>query len=213
MTTYTTAGAGSRSGTLGRSILAIFIGFVAVVVLSLGADEVLHLLKVYPPWGEPMYQPGLNLLAPVLQGSLHGCRRLSHGEGLAPFADAPRPDRCLPRSGDWRRWSCRGSDDRWARADVVSRSRGRHGSAVQSPGRRHLRQAAVDEQLKPPRHAGLLLLPKRDHRVHMGGTAGRPDACRDADDDENQHGGHQRQRIIRTDTEHQARGKPAADRD
>ena len=31
--------------------------------LSLGADEVLHLLKVYPPWGEPMYQPGLNLLA------------------------------------------------------------------------------------------------------------------------------------------------------
>ena len=43
-----------------KSILA---GLVTVVVLSLGADEVLHLLKVYPPWGEPMYEPGLNLLA------------------------------------------------------------------------------------------------------------------------------------------------------
>ena len=34
-----------------------------VVILSLGIDEVLHLLKVYPPWGEPMYDPGLNALA------------------------------------------------------------------------------------------------------------------------------------------------------
>jgi len=43
-----------------KSILA---GFVVVVALSLGADEILHLLKIYPPWGERMYQPGLNLLA------------------------------------------------------------------------------------------------------------------------------------------------------
>jgi len=43
-----------------KSILA---GLVVVVALSLGADEVLHLLKIYPPWGEPMYPPGLNLLA------------------------------------------------------------------------------------------------------------------------------------------------------
>jgi hypothetical protein len=48
---------------LGRSVLAVFAGFVVVVVLSLGTDEVLHLLKVYPPWGVPMYEPGLNLLA------------------------------------------------------------------------------------------------------------------------------------------------------
>ena len=63
MPTRTTADVGGRSHTLGRSILAVFVGFVAVVGLSLGADEMLHLLKVYPPWGEPMYQPGLNLLA------------------------------------------------------------------------------------------------------------------------------------------------------
>jgi hypothetical protein len=48
---------------IGRSVLAVLAGFVAVVALSLGADEVLHLLNVYPPWGEPMSQPGLNLLA------------------------------------------------------------------------------------------------------------------------------------------------------
>lgn len=47
----------------GRSIAAVFTGFVSVVVLSLAVDQLLHVLKVYPPWGEPMPQPGLNLLA------------------------------------------------------------------------------------------------------------------------------------------------------
>ena len=37
-----------------RSIGAVAAGFVAVVVLSLGTDQVLHVLKVYPPWREPM---------------------------------------------------------------------------------------------------------------------------------------------------------------
>ena len=48
---------------MGRSVLAIVAGFFVVVILSLGIDEVLNLLKVYPPWGEPMYDPGLNALA------------------------------------------------------------------------------------------------------------------------------------------------------
>src|SRR6266478_3444558 len=46
-----------------RSTAAVFWGFIAVVVLSLGTDQVLHVLQVYPPWGQPMYDPGLNLLA------------------------------------------------------------------------------------------------------------------------------------------------------
>ena len=46
-----------------RSVAAIIAGFLAVVVLSLGADQLLHVLKVYPPWGDPMPQPGLNALA------------------------------------------------------------------------------------------------------------------------------------------------------
>jgi len=37
-----------------RSVGAIVAGFVAVFVLSLGTDQVLHALSVYPPWGEPM---------------------------------------------------------------------------------------------------------------------------------------------------------------
>jgi len=48
---------------LWRSTGAVLLGFVAVVVLSLGTDQVLHMLEVYPPWGQPMRDPGLNLLA------------------------------------------------------------------------------------------------------------------------------------------------------
>lgn len=33
------------------------------MILSLVTDQVLHILKVYPPWGEPMRDPKLNLLA------------------------------------------------------------------------------------------------------------------------------------------------------
>ena len=51
------------SGSLLRSAGALFLGFVAVVALSLGTDQVLHLLGVYPPWNVPMRDPGLNLLA------------------------------------------------------------------------------------------------------------------------------------------------------
>jgi hypothetical protein len=46
-----------------RSVAAIFLGFVAVVVLSVGTDQVLHLLRIYPPWDEPMQDTGLLLLA------------------------------------------------------------------------------------------------------------------------------------------------------
>jgi hypothetical protein len=54
---------GSPPRQLGRSVAAVFIGFLVVVVLSLGTDEVFHLLQVYPPWNQPMPEPGLNLLA------------------------------------------------------------------------------------------------------------------------------------------------------
>src|SRR2546422_2272566 len=37
-----------------RSTGAVAAGFAAIVVLSLGTDQVLHVLRVYPPWGEPM---------------------------------------------------------------------------------------------------------------------------------------------------------------
>lgn len=37
-----------------RSTGAILLGFVTTVVLSAGADQILHATGVYPPWGEPM---------------------------------------------------------------------------------------------------------------------------------------------------------------
>jgi hypothetical protein len=46
-----------------RSIGAVFLGFLTVVVLSLATDQLLHVLNVYPPWNQTMYDPGLNLLA------------------------------------------------------------------------------------------------------------------------------------------------------
>ena len=46
-----------------RSTAAVLFGFIAVVALSLGTDQVLHVLEVYPPWGQPMYDTGLVLLA------------------------------------------------------------------------------------------------------------------------------------------------------
>ena len=48
---------------LWRSTGAVLLGFLAVVVLSLGTDQLLHVLEVYPPWGQPMRDPGLLLLA------------------------------------------------------------------------------------------------------------------------------------------------------
>lgn len=54
---------GREPRNLWRSTGAVLLGFFAVVLLSLGTDEILHLLKVYPPWGQPMFEPRLNLLA------------------------------------------------------------------------------------------------------------------------------------------------------
>jgi hypothetical protein len=54
---------GTHPRRLVRSTAAVFVGFISVAVLSLATDQVLHVLEVYPPWGQPMWDPGLNLLA------------------------------------------------------------------------------------------------------------------------------------------------------
>lgn len=59
----TSAAAAAAPRRLGRSIAAVLIAFIAVAVLSLATDQILHMLEIYPPWGAPMYEPGLNLLA------------------------------------------------------------------------------------------------------------------------------------------------------
>lgn len=42
---------------------ALLAGFLVVVVLSIGTDQLFHSLGVYPPWGEPMRETSDNLLA------------------------------------------------------------------------------------------------------------------------------------------------------
>lgn len=53
----------STSSRLLRSTGAVLAGFFTVVLLSLGTDQVLHVLDVYPPWGQPMFSSRLNILA------------------------------------------------------------------------------------------------------------------------------------------------------
>jgi hypothetical protein len=60
MTSLALAPAGRRPA---RSVLAVGAALVANAACSLAVDQLLHVLGVYPPWGEPMYDPALNLLA------------------------------------------------------------------------------------------------------------------------------------------------------
>lgn len=46
-----------------RSVGAIILAVAAVIVLSLATDQLFHVVNVYPDWGQPMHDPGLNLLA------------------------------------------------------------------------------------------------------------------------------------------------------
>lgn len=39
---------------LGRSILAVLVGIIVGVLLTLGTDEVLHIIGVFPPWKASM---------------------------------------------------------------------------------------------------------------------------------------------------------------
>ena len=48
---------------MARSIVAVAAGFLTVVVLSLATDQLFHVLNVYPPWGQAMWETHLNALA------------------------------------------------------------------------------------------------------------------------------------------------------
>lgn len=68
-----------------RSILAVFAGLVFIFATHLGTDQVLHELQVFPPLGEPMNDPSLNLLALAYRCvfSIVGCYVTAR---LAPYA-------------------------------------------------------------------------------------------------------------------------------
>jgi hypothetical protein len=49
--------------TIIRSILAVLAGLIFIVATHMGTDEVMHAANVFPPKGEPMWDPALNALA------------------------------------------------------------------------------------------------------------------------------------------------------
>lgn len=57
----THSNAASRS--IWKSVGAVLFGLAFIFVTSLGTDQLFHSLNVYPPWGQPMYETRLNLLA------------------------------------------------------------------------------------------------------------------------------------------------------
>jgi hypothetical protein len=48
---------------MGRLILSILAGFLFTAILSTAIDHVFHITGVYPPYGEPMRDSGLLLIA------------------------------------------------------------------------------------------------------------------------------------------------------
>jgi len=58
-----TANATPRPSRWWRSVGAVFAGLLTIFVLSLGTDQIFHTLGVYPPWGQPMRETRLLVLA------------------------------------------------------------------------------------------------------------------------------------------------------
>ena len=79
-----------RSSRVLRSTLAVFAGLVFIIATHTGTDEVLHRLQVFPPWGEPMNDPSLNLLALAYRCafSVLGCYLTARLVPYAPMGHA-----------------------------------------------------------------------------------------------------------------------------
>jgi len=71
----------------GRSVSAVLVGFVTVLVLSIGTDAVLHATRVYPPLGVRM-SDGLFWLA-----SAYRCAYTVLGGYLCARLSPTRPER------------------------------------------------------------------------------------------------------------------------
>jgi hypothetical protein len=60
------------SGSVLGSILAVFAGIVAGIVLSLGTDVLLHRARVFPPWGASMVGYDSALLLATTYRTVYG---------------------------------------------------------------------------------------------------------------------------------------------
>lgn len=76
--------------TLLKSILTVAAGLVMIFATHLGTDQLMHVLGVFPPWGEPMHDPALNALALAyrIPLSVAGCYLTARLAPRAPMAHA-----------------------------------------------------------------------------------------------------------------------------
>lgn len=137
---------------LWRSAGAILIGLLAVVVLSLATDQLLHVLNVYPPWGQPMNETSDNLLALTYRcvyGALGSylARALCASQSDAARADFGRDRICVEPA----RRACR--DPAEAGAVVVSHLAHYHGIALCVAGRSLASPAAHPAMSNFPGHS------------------------------------------------------------
>jgi hypothetical protein len=73
-----------------RSILAVLAGLVTIFATHMGTDQVMHALEIFPPPGEPMYDPALNAIALAYRCvfSVLGCYITARLAPRAPMAHA-----------------------------------------------------------------------------------------------------------------------------
>ena len=76
---------------LSSSIWAVLAGFLVGAILSLGTDQIFHVLKVYPPLGERM-SDGLFWVATAVSHSLHRLRWIRRGAARPGSSDEARDD-------------------------------------------------------------------------------------------------------------------------
>ena len=76
--------------TIVRSVLAVLAGLITIFVTHLGTDQVMHELNIFPPWGEAMHDPALNVLALTYRivFSIFGCHLTARLAPRAPMAHA-----------------------------------------------------------------------------------------------------------------------------
>ena len=75
---------------IGRSIIAVLVGMVVGIAITLSTDEILHIVGVFPPWGASMvgfdgalllataYRTVYGTLASYITGRLAPDRPLTH---------------------------------------------------------------------------------------------------------------------------------------
>jgi len=133
--TAQTMASGPRPRRIARSIGALVAGFLTVVVLSLGTDQLMHVLGVYPPWGQTMYEPALNVLA-------LSYRIVYTILGSAARADAPRLGAGFHRAGVRHARRDRHDPDEPGAGVVSGRDRA-HRLALRLAGRRAVSQTPI----------------------------------------------------------------------